>query len=42
MTIQLYHGSDIEVKQPEILPALRTLDFGAGIYFLFNQQLSTG
>lgn len=38
MTIQLYHGSNIEVKQPEILPALRTLDFGAGFYLTSNYQ----
>ena len=28
----LYHGSNVEVKQPRIIISNRTLDFGAGFY----------
>ena len=37
MTINLYHGSSIEVRRPEILPRLRALDFGAGFYLTSNK-----
>ena len=38
MKISLYHGSNAEVRQPEILPRLRALDFGAGFYLTSNQE----
>ena len=28
----LYHGSNVEVKEPKLLPTKRLLDFGAGFY----------
>ena len=28
----LYHGSNLEVRQPRIMDRLRALDFGAGFY----------
>ena len=28
----LYHGSNIEVKSPKLIPSKRLLDFGAGFY----------
>ena len=28
----LYHGSNIEVKEPKLIPSKRLLDFGAGFY----------
>ena len=28
----LYHGSNIEVRQPKLLPSQRALDFGQGFY----------
>ena len=28
----LYHGSNVEVSKPELLPSKRLLDFGAGFY----------
>ena len=36
--MELYNGSNIEVRQPTILPALRMLDFGAGFYLTSNYQ----
>ena len=30
--MKLYHGSYVEVKQPQILTPNRALDFGAGFY----------
>lgn len=30
--MRLYHGSNIEVREPKIFPNLRALDFGAGFY----------
>ncbi|GHV74953.1 hypothetical protein AGMMS49940_22550 [Spirochaetia bacterium] len=30
--MKLYHGSNIEVKDPKLLPDARALDFGAGFY----------
>jgi hypothetical protein len=34
--MQLYHGSDIVVEKPMLLPQQRTLDFGAGFYTTTN------
>lgn len=31
-TVKLYHGSNIEVKNPQILESDRKLDFGTGFY----------
>ena len=28
----LYHGSNVEVAEPRLLPAQRALDFGKGFY----------
>ena len=28
----LYHGSNVEVKEPKLIPSRRLLDFGAGFY----------
>ena len=30
--MKLYHGSNIEVKTPCLIPSKRLLDFGAGFY----------
>jgi len=30
--MKIFHGSDVEVKNPQILPANRLLDFGEGFY----------
>ena len=30
--MQIFHGSDIEVKKPQILKTNRFLDFGIGFY----------
>ena len=30
--MHLYHGSNVEVKEPKIIVSNRTLDFGAGFY----------
>lgn len=34
----LYHGSNVEVKQPKIFNNLRALDFGSGFYLTSNIQ----
>ena len=34
----LYHGSNIEVRQPQILERLRALDFGAGFYTTSSRE----
>lgn len=36
--MKLYHGSNLEVKDPQILPNLRALDFGAGFYLTSNRK----
>ena len=36
--LELYHGSNLEVKNPKILPNLRALDFGAGFYLTSNKK----
>lgn len=28
----LYHGSNVEVTRPRLIPSKRLLDFGAGFY----------
>lgn len=30
--MKLYHGSNVEVSNPQILPAIRNVDFGNGFY----------
>jgi len=32
----LYHGSNVEVREPKLLAAIHTLDFGAGFYTTAN------
>ena len=32
----LYHGSNVAVPEPKILPNLRALDFGSGFYLTSN------
>ena len=34
----LYHGSNVEVKEPEILAPIRALDFGPGFYTTLNRN----
>jgi hypothetical protein len=34
----LYHGSDQIIKNPELRPSIRTLDFGAGFYTTTNKE----
>ena len=34
--IQIYHGSDILVKEPKIMQPVRALDFGPGFYTTTN------
>ena len=34
----LYHGSNVEVKEPKILKPSRGLDFGAGFYTTTNRD----
>jgi hypothetical protein len=38
--MKLYHGSNVEVKEPNILVGRRTLDFGQGFYTTsdYNKQ----
>jgi hypothetical protein len=36
--MQLFHASNIEVKQPEIINRFKTLDFGAGFYTTSNKE----
>lgn len=36
--MKLYHGSNVEVRQPQILPALRALDFGSGFYTTSSRE----
>jgi hypothetical protein len=35
-SIQVYHGSDILIKNPEIIQPVRALDFGQGFYTTTN------
>ncbi len=35
--MRLYHGSDVEVIYPKILPEQRRLDFGAGFYLTTSE-----
>ena len=34
----LYHGSNVEVREPKLLRSIRTLDFGAGFYTTLNRE----
>ena len=34
----LYHGSNVEVKKPKLLPKVRALDFGSGFYMTSDRQ----
>ena len=34
--IELYHGSDVVVKEPKIIQPVRALDFGSGFYTTTN------
>ena len=34
----LYHGSNVVVEKPKIIPQLSALDFGAGFYLTSNRQ----
>ncbi|NLB42609.1 MAG: DUF3990 domain-containing protein [Clostridiales bacterium] len=36
--MELYHGSDVIVKKPILLPQQRTLDFGSGFYTTTNRE----
>ena len=39
--ITLYHGSNVEVRKPQILMTNRTLDFGSGFYTTTNLVQAT-
>ena len=39
--ILVYHGSDVEVRKPEIRRANRALDFGMGFYTTLNSDQAT-
>ena len=39
--ILVYHGSDVEVRRPEIRRANRALDFGMGFYTTLNPDQAT-
>jgi len=34
----LYHGSNVEVREPRLLQTIRTLDFGPGFYTTLNHE----
>lgn len=36
--MNIYHGSDVVVEKPEILPSNRLLDFGIGFYTTSNKE----
>ena len=36
MPMTIYHGSNVEVREPKILPPDRELDFGNGFYTTTN------
>ena len=36
--MELYHGSDVIVDKPVLIPQLRTLDFGRGFYTTANRE----
>jgi hypothetical protein len=38
--VNIYHGSDVVVEKPEILPSNRLLDFGIGFYTTSNKDAS--
>ena len=33
VVMRLYHGSNVQVREPKILESVRTLDFGTGFGF---------
>lgn len=35
----LYHGSNVEIKEPKLIPSKRLLDFGAGFYFTTDFEI---
>ena len=39
--MELYHGSDVTVERPVILPDLRALDFGGGFYLTSSRSQAT-
>jgi hypothetical protein len=39
--MDLYHGSDVIVEKPILLPQQRTLDFGPGFYTTANVEQAT-
>ena len=39
--IKLYHGSNILVKEPHIIPSLKALDFGEGFYLTTSFEQAT-
>lgn len=39
--IKLYHGSNILVKNPHIIPSLKALDFGEGFYLTTSFEQAT-
>lgn len=39
--MRLYHGSNVTVEQPRILPARRALDFGGGFYLTSSKSQAT-
>jgi hypothetical protein len=36
--MKLYHGSNVEVKEPRLIPSKRLLDFGMGFYLTSDYQ----
>jgi hypothetical protein len=41
VTVELFHGSNIEIKEPRIIAPARALDFGAGFYTTSSFQQAT-
>ena len=33
--MKLYHGSNVEVAEPRLMPGVRALDFGRAFYFIY-------
>lgn len=36
--MKLYHGSNVQVREPKILESVRTLDFGTGFYLTSDYE----
>lgn len=34
----VYHGSNVEVREPKLIRPIRTLDFGPGVYTTLNRN----